>query len=240
VHIFGQAADTAGIMEIAKRHGLKVVWDGAQAIGAESHGLPLGAYGDALTLSFFPTKNLGAAGDGGMVLTNDSELADKVSHLRVHGRKDEYTYKYVGYCSRLDAIQAAILRVKLKYLDEWTESRRANAKLYSSLLAGLDIHLPVEESFNKHVYHQYTARCSRRDDLARYLKSRDISSGVYYPSPLHLEEAYKYLGYKSGDLPEAERACREVVSFPIFAELTDEQLRYVASAIRDFCEDGNS
>lgn len=236
VHLFGQMADTKRIMEIAAKHGLKVVWDGAQAIGCESHGQPVGAYADTVTLSFFPTKNLGGAGDGGMILTNNDELAEKLQYLRFHGGRGSYSYKYVGYCSRLDEIQAAILRVKLQYLDDWNETRRSNAEFYGTLLSDSKLVLPVEEPFNKHVYHQYTVRCSEREKLREYLTSQGISTGIYYPGPLHLEEAYRYLGYKDGDLPEVERACREVMSLPVFPEMTDEQLAWVAHGIREFYE----
>lgn len=234
VHLYGQAADVVRIPEIAKRHGLKVVWDGAQAIGAESHGKPVGVYGDVMTLSFFPTKNLGGAGDGGMILTDDADLAEKLRYLRFHGSAGSYFYKYVGYCSRLDEIQAAILRVKLRHLDKWTELRRRNAEEYRRLLSDTGIILPIEEAFNKHAYHQFTIRSSKRDELKDYLASKEVSSGVYYPSPLHLEEAYRYLGYAPGDLPVAEQTCREVLSLPIVPETSEEQLAYVASSIRSF------
>ncbi|HUV03748.1 MAG TPA: DegT/DnrJ/EryC1/StrS family aminotransferase [Armatimonadota bacterium] len=236
VHLYGQAADVTRISEVAKRHGLRVIYDGAQAIGAMAHGRPIGAYGDAVTLSFFPTKNLGAAGDGGMVLTNDAELAEKLRFLRFHGSGGAYSYKHVGYCSRLDEIQAAILLAKLPHLDAWTELRRANAETYRCLLSDLDIVLPKEQPFNKHVYHQYTIRHRERDQLRQLLKSKEIDTGVYYPNPLHFEEAYRYLGYKPGDLPEAERACREVLSLPVFPGLTEQQLAHVACSIRSFCE----
>lgn len=236
VHLYGQAADVAKICEIAARHGLKVIFDGAQAIGAEVNGKPIGTYGDVVTLSFFPTKNLGAAGDGGMVLTNDPEIAEKVRYLRFHGSAGTYSYKYVGWCSRLHSVQAAVLLAKFPHLDEWTAKRRRNAEIYRKLLSGLDIVLPAERPENKHVYHQFTIRYPKRDALRQYLADKEIGSGVYYPSPLHLEEAYAYLEYKPGDFPEAERACREVLSLPICPELTNEQLEYVAFTIRDFCE----
>ena len=236
VHLYGQAADVTPISEIAARHGLRVIYDGAQAIGAETLGKPIGVFGDAVTLSFFPTKNLGAAGDGGMVLVNDEDLAEKLRCLRFHGSGGTYSYRQVGYCSRLDEIQAAVLRTKLPYLREWTAARRGNAETYRGLLSEVPIKLPEEKAGNKHVYHQFTIRSSDRDRLKDYLKSREIDSGIYYPSPLHLEEAYRYLGYKPGDLPEAERACREVLSLPVFPELTDQQLAHVAGSIRSFCE----
>ena len=236
VHLYGQCADVKRIGEIAKKHGLRLLYDGAQAIAAEAQGKPIGAFGDAVTLSFFPTKNLGAAGDGGMILTNNADLAEKLRYLRFHGSAGTYSYKYIGYCSRLDAIQAAILMAKLPHLDGWTELRRRNAETYRCLLSDLDIVLPKEEPFNKHVYHQFTIRHRERDRLREYLKSREIDTGVYYPAPLHLEEAYRYLGYGPGDLPEAERTCREVLSLPVFPGLTEQQLAHVAHSIRSFCE----
>lgn len=236
VHLYGQPADVKRISEIAGRHGLKVVYDGAQAIGAEAYGKPVGAYGDAMTLSFFPTKNLGGAGDGGMVLTNDPETAEKLRSLRFHGSGGTYAYKYIGYCSRLDEIQAAILRIKLPYLKAWTELRRKNASEYRDHLADIDVILPAEEPFNKHAYHQFTLRFANRNALRKHLKSKEIDTGVYYPGPLHIEEAYKYLGYKEGDMPEAERTCREVLSLPVFPELTNQQLCHVTDSIRSFFE----
>lgn len=236
VHLYGQAADVTAISEIAEKHGLKVIYDGAQAIGAETLGKPVGAFGDATTLSFFPTKNLGAAGDGGMVLVNDEELAERLRFLRFHGSGGTYAYRYIGYCSRLDEIQAAVLRAKLSYLGKWTDARRKNAQEYETLLADTGIKLPAEKPANKHVYHQFTIRCSERDELKGYLKSREIDTGIYYPSPLHLEEAYRYLGYKPGDFPEAEQTCKECLSLPVFPELTDQQLAHVACSIRSFYE----
>lgn len=236
VHLYGQTADTKRISEIADRHGLRVIYDGAQAIGAEAYGLPIGAYGDAVTLSFFPTKNLGGAGDGGMILTNDAELAEKSRYLRFHGSGGTYSYQCVGYCSRLDEIQAAILRAKLPHLAEWTDSRRRNADTYRHLLSDIDIVLPVEECFGKHVYHQFTIRCRKRDQLREHLKSREVDTGIYYPGPSHLEEAYRYLGHAPGDFPQAELACQEALSLPIFPELTDQQLAHVACSIRSFFE----
>lgn len=234
VHLYGQTADVKAIGDIAKRHGLKIVWDGAQAIAAETFGEPIGAYGDISTLSFFPTKNLGGAGDGGMILTNDEEILNKLHYLRFHGSAGSYSYKYVGYCSRLDEIQAAIIRAKLPYLAAWTDARRSNAAIYNSMLEGLPITLPVEKPFNKHVYHQFTIRCPERDKLKEFLATRGVSTGIYYPAPLHLEEAYRNLGYKPGDLPETERTCDEVLSLPIFQGLTREQVEHVAESIKAF------
>ena len=238
VHLYGQCADVMQIGEIAKKHGLHLIYDGAQAIGTEAYGKPIGAYGDAVTLSFFPTKNLGAAGDGGMILTNNAELAEKLRYLRFHGSAGTYSYKYIGYCSRLHGIQAAVLRAKLPYLDGWTNLRRRNAEIYGCLLSDLDIILPKEENSNKYVYHQFTIRCAKRDQLKDFLKTKEIDTGVYYPNPLHFEEAYGYLGYKAGDFPEAERTCREVLSLPIVPEISEQQLAHVAHSIRSFFEQG--
>ncbi len=234
VHLYGQAADIRAVTEIADRHRLRIVWDGAQAIGAEYNGQPIGCFRDAVALSFFPTKNLGAAGDGGMVLTNDPDLAQRLRCIRFHGSGGTYSYRYVGYCSRLDELQAAILRAKLPHLEQWTEGRRRNAQRYDDLLSDTDLVLPLESPGNKHVYHQYTVRTKRRDELRAHLKSLGIDTGVYYPTPLHIEEAYKYLGYSEGDFPEAERACRDVLSLPICPELTEEQVTHVASSVRSF------
>ncbi len=234
VHLYGQPADITRLSDLAKAHGLKIVWDGAQAIGCEYRGRGIGEYPDAMSLSFFPTKNLGGAGDGGMIVTNDAELADKARHLRFHGSAGTYSYKYVGYCSRLDELQAAVLRVKLSHLPEWTEARRRNAHSYNRLLDGLEIELPAELPGLKHAYHQYTVRATRREELRKFLKTRDIDTGVYYPGPLHLEEAYNHMCHAEGDFPEAERACREVLSLPVFPELTPEQHAHVAASVRSF------
>ncbi len=236
VHLYGQPADIRSLSRLAESHNLRLVWDGAQAIGSEYDGRGVGDYPDALTLSFYPTKNLGGAGDGGMIVTNDGELAEKVRYLRFHGSAGSYSYKYVGYCSRLDEIQAAILRVKMPHLDAWNEARRRNASAYRELLEDLGIELPIAAANCKHTYHQFTIRSTRRDELKNYLKSLDIDTGVFYPTPLHLEEAYRSLGCTEGDYPEAERACREVLSLPVFPELTADQLQCVASSIRSFLE----
>lgn len=234
VHLYGQTADVKRITEIAKNHNLHLICDGAQAIGAECDGKPVGAFGDITTLSFFPTKNLGGAGDGGMVLTNDHDLAEKLRCLRFHGSGGLYSYRLKGYCSRLDEIQAAILRVKLPHLNDWTQKRRDHAALYRANLSDLDLIMPTEVDGCKHVYHQFTVRSADRDKLREHLKAQGVGTGVYYPHPLHLEEAYEYLGGKAGDQPEAERACREVLSLPIVPELTEEQMTYTIKSIRSF------
>lgn len=241
VDLYGQMVDRAAITDIAKRHGLKLVIDSAQAIGSRQFGQTIANHGDTTTLSFYPTKNLGAYGDGGMVLTNDAEIADQLRSLRGHGtRKHKYYYERIGYCSRLDAIQAAILHVKLPALHDWNEGRRRNAALYHELLADVaeiddtGIGLPGHEPGNYHIYHQYTIRHPRREALQAYLKEHQVDSEIYYPLPLHLHPAYAYLQHKEGDFPKAEKAAGEVLSLPIHPELTEEQIRYVAQLIRDF------
>ncbi|MHB0999384.1 MAG: DegT/DnrJ/EryC1/StrS family aminotransferase [Armatimonadota bacterium] len=234
VHLYGQCADVERISGIAKKHNLKVVWDAAQAIGAESYGRGIGEYADAVTLSFYPAKNLGCAGDGGMVLTNDSEILEKLKYLRFHGSGGTYSYKYVGYCSRLDEIQAAVLRAKLPHLNDWTKKRQDNADIYNREFAGLDMELPYVAPYNKHTFYQYTVRCANRDALKNYLAEYEIGTGVYYPGPLHLEEAYRYLNYSPGDFPVTELACDEVLSLPIFPEITDDQLAHVVKTVKSF------
>lgn len=234
VHLYGQCADAEQISDIAKKHNLKVIWDGAQAIGAETQAGKIGKYADAVTLSFYPAKNLGAAGDGGMVLVNDPELLKKIKFLRFHGSGGTYSYKYVGYCSRLDEIQAAVLRAKLPHLDDWTAKREVHAGVYNSELSGLDITLPYVVPGYKHTFYQYTIRTKRRNELKQYLADHEIGTGVYYPNPLHLEEAYLYLGYKPGDFPEAELASKEALSIPVYPEMSEDQLHYVVKTIKSF------
>lgn len=233
VHLYGQCADIESIEEIARKHGLKLISDGAQAIGSMHKGKGIGAFGDASTLSFYPTKNLGGCGDGGMVLTNDEELYARAKSLRFHGMDGAYSYQYVGYCSRLDELQAAVLRVKLKKIREWNDARRANAAYYIKELKDLPIELPIAKPENYHIYHQFTIRFAKRDELKEKLQQKGIGSAVFYPSPLHVQKAYTSLGYKEGDFPESERAAREVLSLPIFPELTRAELEEVASAVRE-------
>jgi dTDP-4-amino-4,6-dideoxygalactose transaminase len=234
VHLFGQCADMDPIIDIAKRHGLQVVEDAAQAIGAEYKGKKAGAIGDFGCFSFFPSKNLGGAGDGGMVTTYDPEMAEMVRILRVHGSKPKYYHSTIGYNSRLDTIQAAILSVKLKYLDDWTKKRREHAEVYNSAFKDLDMITPKKESFNYHIYNQYTIAVKNRDELRNYLKEKQIGHDTYYPVPLHLQECYRFLGYKRGDLPVSEKKAGEVVSIPIYPELTEEEQDYVISTIKEF------
>ena len=241
VDLYGQMCDRRELTELASKYQLKLVIDAAQAIGAEQFGKPIALHGDATTLSFYPTKNLGAYGDGGMILTNDDDIAALLKSLRGHGTgKHKYQYERIGYCSRLDAIQAAILQVKKTALAGWNESRRKNAELYHELLSDIadgadgNLILPRSERGNTHIYHQYTLRHKRRDELQSYLKANEVESEIYYPHPLHLEPAYADLDYKPGDLPVAERIASEVLSLPIHPELTENQIRYVADLIRRF------
>ncbi len=238
VHLFGQCAEMEAINGIARRRGLRVIEDACQAIGAARHHVRAGVLGDVGCFSFFPSKNLGGFGDGGMVTTNDKALADSVAMLRVHGSKVRYVHEAVGINSRLDALQAAILSVKLRYLDQWTEGRRKNAARYEQLFkeAGLDerVVLPKTEAGNFHVFNQFTIRAQKRDDLRAYLKDKGIGTEVYYPLPLHLQNCYRDLGYRKGAFPVAEQASEEVMSLPIYAELTDDQLSYVVQTIVEF------
>jgi len=232
VHLYGQCADMDAINLIAKKHHLKVVEDAAQAIGAKYKSKKAGTLGDFGCFSFFPSKNLGAAGDAGMVTTDNPEMAELVRILRVHGAKPKYYHSLVGYNSRLDTLQAAILSVKLKYLDGWTKKRREHAEAYNSAFKGLDLITPKEENFNYHIYHQYTLAVKNRDKLSAVLKENQIGHEVYYPVPLHLQKCYQFLGYKEGDLPVAERKAKEVISIPIYPELTLEERNFVIETVK--------
>jgi dTDP-4-amino-4,6-dideoxygalactose transaminase len=238
VHLFGLCADLDPILEIARKHKVPVIEDAAQAIGAKYHGRQAGSIGDFGCFSFFPSKNLGGAGDGGMITVNDTALRDKLKILRDHGSPRQYEYQYVGVNSRLDSLQAAILRVKFRYLDQWAAGRRRNAKRYAELFAeyGLaaQVKLPVELAQHFHIYNQYTIRVARRDQLQQHLKQAGIPTAIYYPHSLHLQPAFSGLGYPEGSFPETERACREVLSLPIYPELKEEQLRSVAQSIAGF------
>ncbi|MCX6361801.1 MAG: DegT/DnrJ/EryC1/StrS family aminotransferase [Armatimonadetes bacterium] len=234
VDLFGQMADRAALGSLASANGCSVVWDSAQAIGSMYNDLPVGSYSDCATLSFFPTKNLGGCGDGGMVLTRSVDIHARLLKLRFHGSGGGYYYDQIGYCSRLDGIQAAILRVKLGHLGQWTASRRRHAATYRSALQGCPVQLPAENGAAYHTYHQFTIRHPRRDELKAYLKDRGIDSGIYYPAPLHTQSGYAWLGYSAGDFPEAERAAAEVLSLPVHPGLTDEQVQYAAQAVREF------
>jgi dTDP-4-amino-4,6-dideoxygalactose transaminase len=236
VHLYGQSADMDPIMELAEIHGLYVIEDAAQAIGARYKDRPVGSIGHAGCLSFYPTKNLGAYGDGGMVVTNDAALAEKVDILRRQGGKKKYHAEVLGFNSRLDSLQAAILGVKLNYLNEWSEARRQVAHRYNELLADLPVATPYESPDAYHVYHQYTIRVPQRDDLAAYLKELGIGTMIYYPVPLHLQELYVDLGCGEGGLPVSEAASQEVLSLPMYPELTEAQQQEVVRAVREFYE----
>lgn len=232
VHLYGQTAEMDQILAIADKYNLKVVEDACQAIGAEYNGKKVGNFGDAAALSFFPSKNLGAYGDAGMVLTNDNQLADMIKKLRVHGSEPKYYHNVIGYNSRLDTIQAAILSVKLKYLDEWTKGRQRVAANYDRLFKEytLDDRIILPQKKNKnstHVYHQYVIRVQNRDRVKAFLKNKGVSTAVYYPLPLHLQACYAGLGYKEGDLPVAEKACQEVLALPIDPDMNKAQIKYV-------------
>ncbi len=238
VHLFGQCARMEEIADIAGRHNLHIVEDACQAIGAMRQEIHAGRFGHAGCFSFFPSKNLGAFGDGGLVTTGDVAVWDTLCALRVHGGLSDYEHERVGINSRLDALQAAVLLVKLSHLDKWTEKRRRNATRYERLFEEVELAetvvLPKTDEGNYHVFNQFTVRVERRDELGRFLKARGVGTKVYYPVPLHLQKCYRQLGYQSGSLPVAEQASRDVLSLPIYPELTDEQLDYVVESITAF------
>jgi dTDP-4-amino-4,6-dideoxygalactose transaminase len=232
VHLYGQAAEMDPILDLGKKYGLKVIEDNAQAIGATYRGKRTGSLGDAGCLSFFPSKNLGGYGDGGMVVTNDEGIAERVRRLRAHGAKKKYFSEEQGYNSRLDEIQGAILRVKLRHLEEWIAGRRTAAARYSKLFAGVvGVTAPPEAADKIHVYHQYTVRTPRRNAVQEFLKGQGIGTMVYYPIPLHLQPLFSGHCCQAEDFPEAERAGNEVLSLPMFPELTDEQISRVGDAL---------
>ena len=247
VHLYGQCADIDGLSEICRAHDLLLIEDAAQAFGATWRGRPAGSLGDAAAFSFYPTKNLSAAGDAGLVTTASAELAERLRMLRSHGMRRRYAHDELGWNSRLDAIQAAILRVKLRHLPEWNRQRRAAAAIYDRLLreTGLaapagststadGLVLPFSDPRASHVFHQYVLRTARRDELRSFLAERGISSEIYYPIPLHQQLALGQLGYHTGDLPESERAAAEVLALPIFPELREDEQHAVVSGIASF------
>lgn len=239
VHLFGQMADMEAIMGLARRFDLYVVEDAAQALGAKNGDLQAGTVGHLGCFSFYPSKNLGGYGDGGMVVTHDRELAARVRLLRVHGSEQKYYHRQIGICSRLDALQAAVLHVKLKYLNFWNEKRRKNAEIYETLFRDAELNhpfvaLPKVKKKGYHIFNQFVIRARRRDELRQYLNSKGIGTEIYYPIPLHLQECYRSLGYLPGSLPESEKAARETIALPIYPELTLGQLKKVVQAIKDF------
>lgn len=234
VHLYGQCAEMEKISAIAKKYNLAVIEDAAQAIGAKRNDVRVGNFGDCACLSFFPSKNLGGLGDGGMVITNNLELADKIRQMRNHGMEPKYYHKFVGGNFRLDAIQAAGLLVKLPHLDKWGEMRRANAKVYDEAFADeARIKTPFIQSENYSIYNQYVVSVEKRDDVLAYLRSKDIGCEIYYPVPLHCQECFAGLGYKKGDFPNAEYAAEHTIALPIYPELTREQLDYVAQTLKE-------
>jgi len=238
VHLYGQSADMAPLVAIAQRHGLKLIEDAAQAIGTEYQGKRVGSIGDIGCFSFFPSKNLGAFGDAGLCTVNDAELAEHLRVLRVHGGKPKYFHSFVGGNFRIDELQAAVLRVKLKHLDAWTEGRRRNAAYYDKAFAaaglGARVVTPVAVAGGRHIFNQYIVRVQKRDELKKFLGERGIGTEIYYPVPLHLQKCFEYLGYRAGDFPESERAAVETLALPIYPELAEAQLAHVVASIAAF------
>ncbi len=235
VHLFGQMSDMDEIMLIAEKHNLKVIEDSAQSIGSSYKGKKSGSIGDIGCFSFFPSKNLGTTGDGGMCVTQDKDLGEKLKILRNHGSKPKYFHKMVGGNFRLDTMHAAVLTVKLKYLDKWSNERRENASVYDSLLKGVkEIQTPVIKEGNVSVYNQYVIRVEKRDELKQYLLDNKIGTEIYYPLSLHEQDCFKDLGYKTGDFPESEKAAANTLALPIYSELEKEQLEYVVKTIKNF------
>jgi dTDP-4-amino-4,6-dideoxygalactose transaminase len=234
VHLFGQVAQMKPIMAIAKRHNFAVIEDAAQAIGAAQDGIKCGNFGDFGCFSFYPSKNLGGFGDGGLVITNNKNLAERVKLLRTHGENPRYFYRAIGGNFRLDSIQAAVLSVKLKYLDNWNQKRKQNAELYDKLFADSPVRTPKIDDNNVSNFYQYTVTVPERDRLQKFLAENGISSSVFYPKPLHLQDCFSELGYEEGSLPVAERLCGEVLSLPVFPELTAGQIEYIAKTVLKF------
>ena len=235
VHLFGACADMDPILDLAREHGCTVIEDGAQSIGAQYKDRRAQSIGDIGCLSFFPSKNLGGFGDAGMLTTNNEALAKKLAALRVHGSFVKYYHEWVGINSRLDTLQAAVLLVKFKHLDSWTDGRRTNATAYRELLSGLPLILPQEAPYQtRHVYNQFVIRASKRDQLKSYLQDNGVGTEIYYPLPLHLQPCFQDLGYRPGDFPESEKAAQDSLSIPVHSALAKEDLEYVANVIRRF------
>jgi len=234
VHLFGQCADLEAVQAVCKRHRLPLVEDAAQAIGAEWKGRRAGSWGDIGCFSFFPSKNLGAFGDGGLVVSTQAALGDKLRLLREHGAKPKYNHIELGMNSRLDALQAAVLRVKLRHLESWTEGRRRNADLYRERLAGSGSGLPVARPDARHIYNQFVVRSTKRDALREHLTAAGVGTEIYYPKPMHVQPCFSALGNQEGDFPVSEAAARETVALPIYPELTRDQIAYVADRVKEF------
>ena len=234
VHLYGQPADMDAINRVARKYNLIVIEDACQAHGAKYNDQPCGSLGDIGCFSFYPGKNLGAFGDGGLVVTNNHKIAEKVGQLRNYGQKIKYHHVVKGFNSRLDTLQAVVLRIKLKRLDRWNNLRRINAQLYNSQLQNLDVLLPYEEDYARHIYHVYVIRVTQRDALAKYLAGKGVSTGIHYPIPIHLQDAYKDLGFCVGAFPISERYANEILSLPMYPELSEEQIQYVCDLVRSF------
>lgn len=237
VHLFGACADMDALCGLAADKGIPIVEDAAQSIGSEYKGRRAGSIGQIGCFSFFPSKNLGAYGDGGMVTSNDDALAEKLRALRVHGTKRKYYHDWVGVNSRLDALQAAVLRVKLRHLDSWTAGRQRNANLYRQRIAelGIPVAVPVEKPYQtRHIYNQFVIVGERRDELQAFLKEQGIGTEIYYPLPMHVQTCFAYLGYKAGDFPVAERLARESLALPVYPELDPQDIEYVCQALKRF------
>ncbi len=237
VHLYGAPAEMDELMSLTAKFGVKIIEDAAQSIGAEYKGRRCGSIGDIGCFSFYPSKNLGGYGDAGMMTTNDDSLADKLRALRVHGSRRRYYHEWVGVNSRIDALQAAVLNVKFKYLDAWTAGRQRNAALYETHFREMDVAVvpPLPSaSTTRHVYNQFVIRAQRRDALQEFLRGRGVGTDIYYPLSLHQQECFASLGYRKGDFPESERAAAESLALPVYPELPQEDLRYVAESIRDF------
>jgi dTDP-4-amino-4,6-dideoxygalactose transaminase len=245
VHLYGQMVDMDGVMAVAEKHGLIVIEDAAQAIGAERNGQRAGSIGHYGCFSFFPSKNLGAAGDGGMITTNDAQRAEKLKCLRAHGSKPKYYHRIVGGNFRLDALQAAIVIAKLHHLDTWSAGRQKNAKTYDRLFTEAGLTTPNQGVVlpkvvtDRHIFNQYVIRVTHRDQLMANLQKKGIGTEVYYPVPLHLQDCFAYLGHTAGAFPESERAANETLALPIYPELSEAQQRYVVDCIRDFVLNGD-
>lgn len=232
VHLYGQPCDITEVVKIAKKHNLYVIEDCAQALGAKLDGRNVGTFGDIGTISFFPTKNLGAFGDAGAIVTNDDKIAEKIKKLRLHGSSKRYVHEYVGLNSRLDEIQAAILRIKLRYLDEWNKKRQKAAERYNQLFENVKgVTTPKVKPNVHHIFHQYTIRLTNRDHVCEKLKEVGVESLIYYPIPIHLQKAFEYLGNQKGSLPVTEKICNEILSLPMHPELTSEVQEYIVEQI---------
>lgn len=240
VHLYGQPADMDPIIDLAEEFGLLVFEDAAQAAGARYKGRRIGSLGDAAGFSFYPGKNLGAYGDGGAVVTNNAEIAEKVRLLRNIGQRVKYHHEMKGFNHRLDTMQAAVLKVKLPYLDSWNESRRRAAETYARLLQNTSVIAPKTADYAEHIFHLYVVRVADRDALMDHLKEMGVATGLHYPVPIHLQQAYSELGYERGDFPVTEAYADEIVSLPMYPELDDEKIAYVVDGIRSFCEAFNA